>query len=63
MESSAYTGKGTTMDSCNIEIPSGNEPPNIDRRYVINESVGFVSVLLVFQTMANEADSHEFSPQ
>src|ERR1035438_9515427 len=60
MGGSAYIGKGTDMDSCSVGIPSGNEPPNTDRRYVIVESVGLVSVLCVFQTMANEADSHEF---
>jgi hypothetical protein len=60
MEGSSYTGKGTDTDSCNVGIPSGNEPPNTDRRYVIDETVGSVSVLCVFQTMANAADSHEF---
>jgi hypothetical protein len=63
MEGSAYTGKGTSTDSCNVGIPAGKEPPNIDRRYVINESMGSVSVLCVFQTMANAPDSHEFRLQ
>ena len=60
MEGSSYTGKGTSTDSCNVGIPAGKEAPNIDRRYVIDESIGSVSVLCVFQTMANAPDSHEF---
>jgi len=60
MEGSSYTGQGTATDSCNVGIPAGNEPPNTDRRYVIDETLGSVSVLCVFQTMANAADSHEF---
>lgn len=60
MEGSSYTGKGTPTDSCNVGIPSGKSPPNTDRRYVIDESVGSVSILCVFQTMSNAADSHEF---
>lgn len=60
MEGSVYTGKGTSTDSCNVGVPAGNEPSNIDRRYVIDERMGSVSMLCVFQTMANAPDSHEF---
>jgi hypothetical protein len=59
MEGSSYTGKGTSTDSCNVGIPSGKEPENTDRRYVIDESMGSASVLCVFQTMSNAPDSHE----
>jgi hypothetical protein len=60
LEGSAYTGKGTEADSCNVGIPNGNYPPNTERRYVIDETVGSANVLCVFQTMRNAPDSHEF---
>lgn len=59
MEGSAYTGKGTDTDTCNVGIPSEKEPENIDRRYVVDETMGSVNVLCVFQTMGNAPDSHE----
>jgi hypothetical protein len=59
MEGSSHTGSGKSTDSCNVVIPSGSEPPNTDRRYVIDEAMGSVNVLWVFQTMANAPDSHE----
>jgi hypothetical protein len=46
-------------DSCNVGIPSGYEPENIDRRYVIDENIGSASALCVFQTMENAPYSHE----
>ncbi|KAH8881446.1 hypothetical protein GQ53DRAFT_888118 [Thozetella sp. PMI_491] len=59
MEGSAYTGKGTAEDSCNVGIPSGKSPPNTDRRYVVDETMGSVNILCTFQTMRNAPDSHE----
>ncbi len=60
LEGSLYTGKGFLNDTCNLGVPSGSSPPNIDRRYVIDETKGSVSVLCTFQTMNNAPDSHEF---
>lgn len=60
MEGSAYTGNGSATDSCAVGIPPDNEPPNINRRFVVDESMGSVSVLCLFQTMGNASDSHEF---
>ena len=59
MEGSAYTGKGTNTDSCNLGIPSGKEPSNTDRQHVIDKSMSGVSVFFVPpQTMANVSDSY-----
>lgn len=60
MEGSAYTGNGSATDSCAVGIPQGSYPPNSDRRYVIDETVGAVSVLCKFETMRGAPDSHEF---
>ncbi|KUJ12803.1 uncharacterized protein LY89DRAFT_687763 [Mollisia scopiformis] len=60
MEGSAYTGKGTPTDSCNVGIPTTIQLPNVARRYVVDEGMGCVSVLCVFQCMRNAPDSHEF---
>ncbi|KAJ9157627.1 hypothetical protein NKR23_g350 [Pleurostoma richardsiae] len=60
LEGSAYTGTGLTKDSCNVGIPSGQQPPNTDRRYVIDDTVGSVSVLCKFGSMRDAPDSHEF---
>ncbi|KAF8861881.1 hypothetical protein BDZ45DRAFT_703189 [Acephala macrosclerotiorum] len=57
---SAYTGKGTAADSCNVGIATGTVAPNTARRYVVDESMGCVSVLCTFQCMRNAPDSHEF---
>ncbi|KAK3682071.1 hypothetical protein B0T22DRAFT_521156 [Podospora appendiculata] len=61
LEGSAYTGTGKPTDSCKPGIPSNHsQAPNINRRYVIDESAGSVSILLLWQHMMNAADSHEF---
>ncbi|KAK3349490.1 hypothetical protein B0T25DRAFT_457677 [Lasiosphaeria hispida] len=61
LEGSAYTGKGRPDDSCKAGIPSNhNQAPNTRRRYVIDESMGSVSILLVWEHMMMAADSHEF---
>ncbi len=61
LEGSAYTGKGRPDDSCKAGIPSNhNQAPNTHRRYVIDESMGSVSILCVWEHMMMAADSHEF---
>jgi len=61
LEGSAYTGKGRPDDSCKPGIPSNhNQAPNSRRRYVIDQSMGSVSILCVWEHMMNAADSHEF---
>jgi hypothetical protein len=49
-------GKDTSTHSCSLGIPTGNKQPNIDRIYVVDESMGSLSVLCVFQTMKNAPD-------
>ncbi|KAK3904218.1 hypothetical protein C8A05DRAFT_13884 [Staphylotrichum tortipilum] len=61
LEGSAYTGKGRPDDSCRAGIPSNHsQAPNTRRRYVIDESMGSVSILCVWEHMMMAADSHEF---
>ena len=60
MEGSAYTGKGLANDTCSDGIPTEDQLPVTERRYVIDETVGAVNVLCRFQTMRNAPDSHEF---
>ncbi|KAK4118899.1 hypothetical protein N657DRAFT_659317 [Parathielavia appendiculata] len=59
-EESAYTGKGRPDDSCKTGIPSNHsQAPNTWRRYVIDESMGLVSIFCVWNHMIMAADSHE----
>ncbi|KAK1754294.1 hypothetical protein QBC47DRAFT_403681 [Echria macrotheca] len=61
LEGGAYTGQGKPDDSCKAGIPSNhNQAPNSRRRYVIDQSMGSVSILCVWEHMMNAADSHEF---
>lgn len=61
LEGSAYTGHNRPDDSCKPGIPSNhNQAPNTHRRYVIDESMGTVSIFCVWEHMMNAADSHEF---
>lgn len=61
LEGSAYTGNGSPTDSCKPGIPTNNsQAPNINRRYVIDESFGSVDVINIFQHLSNAPDSHEF---
>lgn len=61
LEGGAYTGKGLPTDSCAAGIPSNHsQAPNSNRRYVIDEEMGSVSILCVWEHMMNAADSHEF---
>lgn len=61
LEGSAYTGKGRPDDSCKPGIPSNHkQAPNSNRRYVIDQSMGSVSILCVWEHMMMAADSHEF---
>lgn len=61
LEGSAYTGTGSPNDSCKAGIPlNNNQAPNINRRYVIDESMGSVHIICLWQHMMDAADSHEF---
>ncbi|KAK3316630.1 hypothetical protein B0H66DRAFT_479217 [Apodospora peruviana] len=61
LEGSAYTGKGRPDDSCKAGIPSNhNQAPNTHRRYVVDETMGSVNILCIWEHMMNAADSHEF---
>ncbi|KAK4187077.1 hypothetical protein QBC35DRAFT_385836 [Podospora australis] len=61
LEGGAYTGKGLPTDSCKQGIPSNSSQlPNTRRRYVIDEAMGSVSILCVWEHMMYAADSHEF---
>ncbi|KAK3370688.1 hypothetical protein B0H63DRAFT_319553 [Podospora didyma] len=55
LEGGAYTGNGGPNDKCDVGIPNG--VALVDRRYVIDETVGAVDVFLSF---AGIPDSHEF---
>jgi hypothetical protein len=55
LEGGIYTGNGGPSDKCDVGIPSGVSL--VDRRYVIDETVGAVSVFLSFNGIP---DSHEF---
>ncbi|KIH94521.1 hypothetical protein SPBR_06140 [Sporothrix brasiliensis 5110] len=60
LEGSAYTGHDRPDDSCKAGIPSNHkQAPNTRRRYVIDESMGSVSVFCVWEHMMNASDSHE----
>ena len=61
LEGSAYTGTGKPDDSCKPGIPSNHsQAGNTNRRYVIDESMGSVSIFCVWEHMMMAADSHEF---
>lgn len=55
LEGGSYTGKGAADDSCNVGIPSGVSLTQ--RRYVIDETIGAVDVMMAF---ADLPDSHDF---
>lgn len=55
LEGGMYTGSGLPTDTCNIGVPSGVALTN--RRYVVDEVLGVVSI---FMTFATSPDSHEF---
>ncbi|KAK3370503.1 hypothetical protein B0H63DRAFT_552532 [Podospora didyma] len=58
LEGGAYTGRGLPTDTCNVGVIQSYDMPN--RRYVIDETVGVVSVLLEFGSIGNAPDSHLF---
>ena len=62
LEGGQYTGKSDqTTDTCKQGTPSNhNQAPNSRRRYVIDQSMGSVSILCLWEHMMNAADSHEF---
>ena len=60
LEGGAITGSGMANDTCFIDIPQNSTMKAPNRRYVIDESVGAVSMLLEFGAFANAPDSHQF---
>ncbi|TFK18618.1 hypothetical protein FA15DRAFT_729277 [Coprinopsis marcescibilis] len=58
LEGGAYTGRGLPTDSCNVGVPSG--VPIVNRRYVIDETVGTVDTFVDFNGPGGRPDSHEF---
>ncbi|XXG97486.1 hypothetical protein Hte_003789 [Hypoxylon texense] len=61
LEGSVYTGSGLPTDSCKVGIPTNNhQAPNSHRRYVTDLAYGAISVLCIFEHLANAPDSHEF---
>lgn len=58
LEGGAYTGKGQADDTCDVGIPEGIDL--VDRRYVVDETLGAVSVLLQFGGPDGLPDSHTF---
>jgi hypothetical protein len=57
LEGSAYTGKGTPQDSCNVGVP--NNIDMADRQYVIDPTIGAVDVFLKMGP-SKRPDSHVF---
>ncbi|KAL2264482.1 hypothetical protein VTK26DRAFT_47 [Humicola hyalothermophila] len=61
LEGSVYVGGAEPDDSCRVGIPTNtSQPPNTRRRYVIDQSMGSVSIFCVWEHMMMAADSHEF---
>jgi len=62
LEGGQTTGRSDpNADTCRSGIPSNrNQKPNTRRRYVIDQSMGSVSILCLWEHMMNAADSHEF---
>ncbi|PGH23311.1 hypothetical protein AJ80_02563 [Polytolypa hystricis UAMH7299] len=58
LEGGNYTGSGLLSDSCNVDIPCCHELVN--RKYIIDEVLGAVSVFLEFGGEGGSPDSHEF---
>ncbi|KAI5924427.1 hypothetical protein F4810DRAFT_700760 [Camillea tinctor] len=55
LEGGAYTGSGSASDRCDVGIPNG--VALVNRRYVIDETIGAVDVFIDFASLP---DSHEF---
>ncbi|OAA58447.1 hypothetical protein SPI_06520 [Niveomyces insectorum RCEF 264] len=60
LEGGSYTGRGLANDTCDVGIPTNSTMQAPNRRYVIDETVGAVSMLLEFGGINNAPDSHEF---
>jgi len=58
LEGGSYTGTGSATDSCNVGIP--NNIDLVNRRYVVDETLGTVDVFLAFGGATGRPDSHEF---
>lgn len=61
LEGGSYTGRGFANDTCDMGIPANSTMEAPHRRYVIDETVGAVSIFLIFGGINGGApDSHEF---
>ncbi|KAH8897730.1 hypothetical protein GQ53DRAFT_449691 [Thozetella sp. PMI_491] len=60
LEGGAITGTGAANDTCFIDIPANTTMKAPNRRYVIDEVVGAVSMMLEFGAFSNAPDSHAF---
>ncbi|KAF9533804.1 hypothetical protein CPB83DRAFT_831642 [Crepidotus variabilis] len=58
LEGGLYTGTGSETDSCNLGVPDGISIVN--RRYVVDETVGSVDVFVNFGGASGNPDSHNF---
>jgi len=58
LEGGSYTGRGAPTDSCAVGIPDNVELVN--RRYVIDETVGSVDIFMDFNGENGIPDSHQF---
>ncbi|EAU87864.1 hypothetical protein CC1G_01511 [Coprinopsis cinerea okayama7 len=60
LEGGIYSGTipPSPDDTCNVGVPEGM--PIVDRRYVIDETVGAVDVFVDFNGPGGRPDSHEF---
>jgi hypothetical protein len=67
LEGGAYTGKGSSADSCTVGVPGGVNIAN--RRFIVDETLGTVQVFCTFgaggagDTRRGPADSHMFRVQ
>jgi hypothetical protein len=60
LEGGLYNGRGLANDTCNIGIPPGSNMTTPNKRYVIDENFGVVSILTTFTGLGDAPDSHLF---
>jgi len=60
LEGGSFTGTGQANDTCEVNMPSNPTFIGPQRRYVIDESVGAVSVILLLSGFGDSPDSHFF---
>ncbi|PKS08307.1 hypothetical protein jhhlp_005251 [Lomentospora prolificans] len=58
LEGGSYTGRGQPTDSCAVGIP--DNVALVNRRYVIDETVGSVDIFMDFNGENGIPDSHQF---